>query len=83
MRLGRDKSLQSRAGEEDRSVDPAKKLLPADAPGEAVRFHSDGNDEFKSADDAVQDARHIGRSIIDGTHPDLSVLSLVSHHHHE
>jgi hypothetical protein len=55
----------------------------ANAPGEAVHFHADGNDEFKSADDAVQDARHIGRSIIDGTHPDLSVLALVSHHRHE
>jgi hypothetical protein len=55
----------------------------ADAPGEAVHFHADGNDEFKSADDAVQEARHIGRSIIDGTHPDLSVLALVSHHRPE
>jgi len=53
----------------------------AEAPGEAVQFPSDGNDEFKSADDAVQEARHIGRSIIDGTHPDISILPLVSHHH--
>ena len=53
----------------------------AGAPREAVHFHADGNDEYKSADDAVQEARHIGRSIIDGTHPDLSVLPLVSHHH--
>ena len=43
--------------------------------------HADGDDAFKTADDAVQDARHIGRSIVDGTHPDLSVLQLVSHHH--
>jgi hypothetical protein len=53
----------------------------AGAPGEAVQFHADGDDAFKSADDAVQEARHIGRSIIDGTHPDISVLPLVSHHH--
>ena len=53
----------------------------AAAPGQALQFHADGDDEFKSADDAVQDARHIGRSIIDGTHPDISVLPLVSHHH--
>jgi hypothetical protein len=54
----------------------------ADTPGEAVHFHADGDDEYKSAHDAVEDARHIGKSIIDGTHPDLSVLSIVSHHHH-
>jgi hypothetical protein len=53
----------------------------ADAPGETLHFHASGDDEFKSADDAVQEARHIGRSIIDGTHPDISVLPLVSHHH--
>ena len=53
----------------------------AAVPGEAVHFHADGDDAFKTADDAVQDARHIGRSIVDGTHPDLSVLQLVSHHH--
>jgi len=55
----------------------------AGAPGEAVHFHADGADAFRTAADAVQDARHIGRSIIDGTHPDLSVLPLVSHHHPE
>jgi hypothetical protein len=53
----------------------------ANAPGEALQFHAGGDDEFKSEDDAVQEARHIGRSIIDGTHPDISVLPLVSHHH--
>ncbi|SAK69381.1 hypothetical protein AWB79_03689 [Caballeronia hypogeia] len=52
----------------------------ADTPGEAVHFHADGEDEYKTAQDAVDDARHIGRSIVDGTHPDLSVLALVSHH---
>jgi hypothetical protein len=54
----------------------------ANTPGEAVHFHADGNDEFKSAEDAIDDARHVGKAIIDGTHPDLSVLPLVSHHHH-
>jgi hypothetical protein len=53
----------------------------AEAPGETLPFHASGDDEFKSADDAVQEARHIGRSIIDGTHPDISVLPLVSHDH--
>lgn len=50
-------------------------------PSEAVHFHADGDDEFKSTADATDDARHIGKSIIDGTHPDLSVLAIVSHHH--
>ncbi|SAK59558.1 hypothetical protein AWB80_02500 [Caballeronia pedi] len=54
----------------------------ANTPGEAVHFHADGEDAYKSAQDAVDDARHIGKSIVDGTHPDLSVLPLVSHHHH-
>jgi hypothetical protein len=53
----------------------------AEAMNETLQFHADGDEEFKSADDAVQEARHIGRSIIDGTHPDISVLPLVSHHH--
>ncbi|GAB5094395.1 MULTISPECIES: hypothetical protein [unclassified Caballeronia] len=54
----------------------------ADTPGDAVHFHSDGDDAFKTPDDAADDARHVGRSIVDGTHPDLNVLPLVSHHHH-
>ena len=54
----------------------------ADVPGEAVHFHADGDDEYKTAQEAVDDARHIGKSIVDGTHPDLSVLPLVSHQHH-
>ncbi|WP_175940733.1 hypothetical protein [Caballeronia sp. BCC1704] len=54
----------------------------ADVPGEAVHFHSDGDDAYKTAADALDDARHIGKSIVDGTHPDWSVLSIVSHHHH-
>lgn len=54
----------------------------AEVPGEAVHFHADGDDAYRSAPDAVDEARHIGKSIIDGTHPDLSVLPLVSHHPH-
>jgi hypothetical protein len=55
----------------------------ANMPGEAVHFHADGDDILKTADEALQDGRRIGRSIIDGTHPDLSILPLVSHHHPE
>ncbi|MFM0050489.1 hypothetical protein [Caballeronia grimmiae] len=55
----------------------------ADTPAEAVYFHADGDDEYRTAQDAVDEARHIGKSIIDGTHPDLSVLSIVSHRHPE
>lgn len=52
-----------------------------DIPGEAVHFHSDSDEILKTSDEALQDGRHIGRSIIDGTHPDLSILPLISHHH--
>ncbi|WP_176049310.1 hypothetical protein [Burkholderia sp. BCC1644] len=48
-------------------------------PGHAVPFHADGEESFTSLDEAVHEAVHIGKSIIDGTHPDLSVLSLVTH----
>ena len=34
---------------------------------------------FASLDEAVHEAVHIGKGIIDGTHPDLSILSLVTH----
>lgn len=54
----------------------------ASAHGEAIHFHADGDDAFKTQDDAVDTARHIGKSIVDGTHPDLSVLPIVSHHYH-
>ncbi|MDY7510428.1 hypothetical protein [Ralstonia wenshanensis] len=47
-------------------------------PGRAVPFHADGNDSFGSPEAAVEDAVHVARSIIDGTHPDLSVLSIVT-----
>jgi hypothetical protein len=54
----------------------------AEEPFEAVHFHADGDDAYRSAEDAVAEARHVGKSIVDGTHPDLSVLPIVSHHHH-
>ncbi|WP_233800403.1 hypothetical protein [Paraburkholderia sp. HP33-1] len=47
-------------------------------PGHAVTFHADGEESFASLDDAVYEAVHVGRSIIDGTHPDLTVLPLVT-----
>ena len=47
-------------------------------PGHAVPFHADGEESFASGEDALTEAVHIGRSIIDGTHPDLSVLHLVT-----
>ncbi|AOK03815.1 hypothetical protein LGM90_01095 [Burkholderia sp. AU28942] len=48
-------------------------------PDHAVPFHADGEESFANADDAIREAVHVGKSIIDGTHPDLSVLSLVTH----
>ncbi|MFP6557218.1 hypothetical protein WJ542_02590 [Paraburkholderia sp. B3] len=48
-------------------------------PGHAVSFHADFGDTFRSEQDAVEEAVHVGHSIVDGTHPDLSVLSLVTH----
>jgi hypothetical protein len=47
-------------------------------PGHTVPFHADGDDAFATAQDAFAEAVNIGRGIIDGTHPDLSVLSLVT-----
>ena len=47
-------------------------------PGHAVPFHADGEESFKTLDDVTYEAVHVGRSIIDGTHPDLSVLPLVT-----
>jgi hypothetical protein len=47
-------------------------------PGHTVMFHADGEDVFKTEQDAHDEAVHVGRSIVDGTHPDLSVLSLVT-----
>jgi hypothetical protein len=47
-------------------------------PGHTVPFHADGDDAFDSEQDAYDEALRVGRSIVDGTHPDLSVLSLVT-----
>jgi hypothetical protein len=47
-------------------------------PGHVVPFHADGEESFASLEDARYEAVHAGRSIIDGTHPDLSVLALVT-----
>ncbi|MGF6940200.1 hypothetical protein OKW41_009362 [Paraburkholderia sp. UCT70] len=47
-------------------------------PGHAVPFHADGEESFASLDDALYEAVHVGRSIVDGTHPDLTVLPLVT-----
>ncbi len=48
-------------------------------PGHTVPFHADGDERFRNPEQAIEEALCVGRSIIDGTHPDLSVLSLVTH----
>ncbi|MGF6779083.1 hypothetical protein [Paraburkholderia sp. GAS334] len=47
-------------------------------PGHSVPFHADGEETFATCDDALYEAFHVGRSIVDGTHPDLTVLPLVT-----
>lgn len=47
-------------------------------PGHAVPFHADGDVSFPTAEAAVDEGMHVGRTIVDGTHADLSVLSLVT-----
>jgi hypothetical protein len=47
-------------------------------PGHSVPFHADGEETFASAADARDEGVHVGRSIVDGTHPDLTVLPLVT-----
>ncbi len=47
-------------------------------PGHAVPFHADGDVGFASAADALDEGMHTGRTIVDGTHPDLTVLPLVT-----
>ncbi|NML33042.1 hypothetical protein [Paraburkholderia antibiotica] len=47
-------------------------------PGHAVPFHADGEESFANVDEALYEAVHVGRSIVDGTHPDLTVLPLVT-----
>lgn len=47
-------------------------------PGHTVPFHADGEETFATGEKALEEAVHVGKSIIDGTHPDLSVLPLVT-----
>ena len=47
-------------------------------PGHAVPFHADGEESFAGEDAALYEGVHVGRSIVDGTHPDLTVLPLVT-----
>ncbi|HEY3597098.1 MAG TPA: hypothetical protein VGL08_06255 [Paraburkholderia sp.] len=47
-------------------------------PGHTVPFHADGEDTFTNAEEAHDEAVQVGRSIVDGTHPDLTVLPLVT-----
>ncbi|HVE09750.1 MAG TPA: hypothetical protein VNE00_21015 [Paraburkholderia sp.] len=47
-------------------------------PGHTVPFHADGEASFRSPQDARDEAVYVGKSIIEGTHPDLSVLALVT-----
>lgn len=47
-------------------------------PGHAVPFHADGDVGFASSQTALDEGMHVGRTIVDGTHPDLSVLALVT-----
>ncbi|HTH61110.1 MAG TPA: hypothetical protein VL689_13250 [Paraburkholderia sp.] len=48
-------------------------------PGHTVSFRANGDETFRSAQDATEEAVSVGQSVIDGSHPDLSVLSLVTH----
>lgn len=47
-------------------------------PGHAVAFHADGDVGYESPAAALDEGMHIGRTIVDGTHPDLTVLPLVT-----
>jgi hypothetical protein len=47
-------------------------------PGHSVPFHADGDQTFKTPADALDEGVQVGRSIVDGTHPDLTVLPLVT-----
>ncbi|GLU35244.1 hypothetical protein WKR88_05695 [Trinickia caryophylli] len=47
-------------------------------PGHAVPFHADGEESFGSEAAAWKEGMHVGRTIVDGTHPDLTVLPLVT-----
>ncbi|WP_186224668.1 hypothetical protein [Burkholderia gladioli] len=48
-------------------------------PGHTVPFHPNGEECFATPGEAVADAKRVGALIVDGSHPDLSVLSLVTH----
>lgn len=43
-----------------------------------VPFHPNGEESFASVNEARQDAKCVGQTIVDGSHADLSVLSLVT-----
>lgn len=47
-------------------------------PGHAVPFHADGEESFADGNEALHEGVHVGRSIVEGTHPDLTVLPLVT-----
>lgn len=47
-------------------------------PGHAVPFHADGDASFATEQAALDEGMHVGRTIVDGTHPDLTVLPLVT-----
>lgn len=47
-------------------------------PGHTVPFHADADETFASAEAAWDEGVHVGRTIVDGTHPDLTVLPLVT-----
>ena len=47
-------------------------------PGHAVPFHADGDVGFATEEEALDEGMHVGRTIVDGTHPDLTVLPLVT-----
>lgn len=47
-------------------------------PGHTVPFHADGEESFGSETAAWEEGMHVGRTIVDGTHPDLTVLPLVT-----
>ncbi|WP_296649869.1 hypothetical protein [Paraburkholderia sp.] len=48
-------------------------------PGHTVPYHPGGDETFRTEEEATEEALSVGHSIVDGTHPDLSVLSLVTH----
>ncbi|MFM0646829.1 hypothetical protein PQR14_21095 [Paraburkholderia bryophila] len=47
-------------------------------PGHSVPFHADGEESFAGHDEALYEGVQVGRSIVEGTHPDLTVLPLVT-----